>query len=105
MTKQERLEFLRDLLNLRNEIKQTRLERVEKTESMSVKMQNRLIDKLHLKIKHYDRRNMLSHIDIPETINAGDLGELVFRLDKEKGTIRILKRIYSSKNDEEKEPS
>ena len=41
--------------------------------------------------------------DIPETINAGDLGELVFRIDKEKGNIRILKRIYSSKNDEEKE--
>ena len=103
MTKQERLEFLRDLFNLRNEMKQTRLERVEKTEAMSVKMQNRLIDKLHLKIKQYDRGNMLTHIDIPETINAGDLGELVFRLDKEKGTIRILKRIYSSKNDEEKE--
>ena len=92
---------MRDLFNLRNEMKQTRLEREGRIQSMTVKVQNRLIDKLHLKVKQYDRGNMLSQIDIPETIHTENLGELVFRIDKEKGNIRILKRIYSSKDEED----
>ena len=103
MTKQERIKFLRDLFNLRDEMKRSRTEREEKAQSATVSKQNRQFEKLHLKIKHYDRGNMLSHIDIPETIHTENLGELVFRIDKEKGNIRIVKRVYSSKNDEEKE--
>ena len=90
--KDERLEFLRHLHKLRNEIN-----------GENVKVKNRRFEKQYLHIKKLQDKHQLPFIDIPETINAGELGELVFRIDKKKGNIRILKRIYNSKNDEEEE--
>ncbi len=40
-------------------------------------------------------------IDIPETMHTREHGELVFRIDKENDTIRILRRIYEWDSDKD----
>ena len=46
-------------------------------------------------------RGQLPYINIPEVMHTQEHGDLVFRIDKEKGTIRILKRVYEWDSDKD----
>jgi len=86
----ERMEFLKQLHKFRNEIQRD-----------SARIKNRTIEKQHLIIKSKQDNGTLSHIKIPEVMHTAEHGDLVFRLDKENGTIRILKRMYEWDSDKD----
>ena len=88
--REERLEFLRNLHRLRN-----------KTSNENVKIKHRRFEKQYLHIKKLQDTDQLSFIDIPEVMHTQEHGDLVFRIDKEKGTIRILKRVYEWDSDKD----
>jgi hypothetical protein len=68
---------------------------------LNVRIKNRTLDKMHLKIKQYGDAGVLPYINIPEVMHTEDHGDLVFRIDKDNGTIRILKRIYEWDSDKD----
>jgi len=86
----ERKEFLKQLHKFRNEMKRD-----------SVKIKNRTFEKQHLIIKTKQDMGMLPYIEIPEVMHTKEHGDLVFRIDKENGTIRILKRMYEWDSDKD----
>ena len=86
----ERREFLKQLHKFRNEMKRD-----------SVKIKNRTFEKQHLIIKSKQDNGMLPYIEIPEVMHTKEHGDLVFRIDKENGTIRILKRMYEWDSDKD----
>ena len=88
--REERMHFLRNLARLRN-----------KTNNENVKVRNRKFEKQYLHIKKLQDADQLSFINIPEVMHTQEHGDLVFRIDKEKGTIRILKRIYEWDSDKD----
>jgi len=88
--RKERLEFLRKMHKLRNEVK-----------GENVKIQNRRFEKLYLHVKKLQNNNKLPFIDIPVVKHTEEFGDLVFRIDKENGTIRILQRVYKWDSDKD----
>ena len=88
--RKERLEFLRKMHRLRNEVK-----------GENVKIQNRRFEKLYLHVKKLQNNNKLPFIDIPVVKHTEEFGDLVFRIDKENGTIRILQRVYKWDSDKD----
>ena len=88
--RKERLEFLRKMHKLRNEIK-----------GENVKIQNRRFEKLYLHVKKLQNNNQLPFIDIPVVKHTEEWGDLVFRIDKENETIRILQRVYKWDSDKD----
>ena len=88
--RKERLEFLRKMHKLRNEIK-----------GENVKIQNRRFEKLYLHVKKLQNNNKLPFIDIPVVKHTEEWGDLVFRIDKENETIRILQRVYKWDSDKD----
>ena len=103
MTEDEKREFLRELLEFRDHIRKSRNQskkkilkdkKVPPKKEVDIRIKQRLLDKLHHKVKILDRGEVLPFIDIPETMQTKEHGELVFRIDKDKGTIRVLRRVY-----------
>ena len=88
--RKERLEFLRKMHKLRNEVK-----------GENVKIQNRRFEKLYLHVKKLQNNNQLPFIDIPVVKHTEEWGDLVFRIDKENETIRILQRVYKWDSDKD----
>ena len=88
--KDERMEFLRHLHKLRNEIN-----------GENVKILHRKFEKQYLFVKKLQNENKLPFIKIPEVMHTKEHGDLVFRIDKENGTIRILQRVYKWDSDED----
>ena len=88
--RKERLEFLRKMHRLRNEIK-----------GENVKIQNRRFEKLYLHVKKLQNNNQLPFIDIPVVKHTEEWGDLVFRIDKKNETIRILQRVYKWDSDKD----
>ena len=50
MTEKEKRDFLRDLLELRNNMKRIKKKKVLSEKDLDVRIKNRLLDKLHMKI-------------------------------------------------------
>ena len=88
--RKERLEFLRKMHRLRNEVK-----------GENVKIQNRRFEKLYLHVKKLQNNNQLPFIDIPVVKHTEEWGDLVFRIDKKNETIRILQRVYKWDSDKD----
>ena len=88
--RKERLEFLRKMHRLRNEVK-----------GENVKIQHRRFEKLYLHVKKLQNNNQLPFIDIPVVKHTEEWGDLVFRIDKENETIRILQRVYQWDSDKD----
>ena len=88
--RKERLEFLRKMHRLRNEVK-----------GENVKIQNRRFEKLYLHVKKLQNNNKLPFIDNPVVKHTEEWGDLVFRIDKENETIRILQRVYKWDSDKD----
>jgi len=110
MTEDEKREFLRELLEFRDHIRKSRNQTKKKIlkdkkvlpkKEMDLRIKQRLLDKLHHKVKSLDRGEVLPFIDIPETMHTKEHGELVFRIDKDKGTIRVLRRVYEWDSDKD----
>ena len=99
MTEKEKRDFLRDLLELRNNMKRIKKKKVLSEKDLDVRIKNRLLDKLHMKIEKFQEGGVLPQIDIPEVMHTEEHGDLVFRIDHENGGIRILKRIYQWDSD------
>ncbi len=87
----ERLKFLKEMHRLRNEIK-----------GENVKIEHRRLEREHLYVKKLQDLNALPFIDIPLVKHTEEFGDLVFRVDKENGNIRIFKRIYQWDSDKDK---
>ena len=79
----ERLKFLREIYNRRNTNK-----------NETPKMKNRRLEKEWLLIKKLQNSKELPPIEIPVVKHTKEWGDLVFRIDKDEGIIRILQRIY-----------
>ena len=88
--KNERLKFLKEMHRLRNEVR-----------GENVKMEHRRFEREHLYVKKLQDLKALPYIDIPEVMHTEEHGDLVFRIDKENGTIRILKRMYEWDSDKD----
>jgi len=104
MTEDEKREFLKELLEFRNHIRNSRNQTKKKNltnKEVDTRIRQRLLDKLHHKVKILDRGDVLPFIDIPETMHTREHGELVFRIDKDKGTIRVLRRVYEWDSDKD----
>ena len=102
MTEDEKREFLKELLEFRNHIRNSRNQTKKKNltnKEVDTRIRQRLLDKLHHKVKILDRGDVLPFIDIPETMHTREHGELVFRIDKDIGTIRVLRRVYEWDSD------
>jgi len=81
--KNERLKFLREIYNRRKESK-----------NETTKMKHRRLEKEWMLIKKLQNSKELPPIEIPVVKHTKEWGDLVFRIDKDEGIIRILQRIY-----------
>ena len=88
--RKKRLEFLREMHKLRNEVK-----------GENVKIEHRRFEREHLYVKKLQNLNALPYIDIPLVKHTEKFGDLVFRIDKKNGTIRILQRVYKWDSDKD----
>ena len=88
--KDERLKFLKNLHKFRNEIQKE-----------NIKIRHRAFERQHLIIKDKQKKGLLPYIEIPEVYHTEEYGDLVFRIDKKGGTIRIIQRIYKWDSDED----
>ena len=88
--KDERLEFLRKLYLFRKEINR---------ENAKIKL--RRFEKEHLHVIKMQDNGELPFIEIPEVMHTEEHGDLVFRIDRENGKIRIMKRIYQWDSDKD----
>ena len=86
----ERLKFLREMHKLRNEVK-----------GENVKIEHRRFEREYLYVKKLQNLNALPYIDIPVVKHTKEWGDLVFRIDKENETIRILQRVYKWDSDKD----
>ena len=88
--REERLHFLRNLAKLRNE-----------TNNENVKVKNRKLEKQYLHVKKLQDNGQLPYINIPEVMHTEEHGDLVFRIDRENSTIKIIKRVYEWDSDKD----
>ena len=88
--RKKRLEFLREMHKLRNEVK-----------GENVKIEHRRFEREYLYVKKLQNLNALPYIDIPLVKHTEKFGDLVFRIDKKNGTIRILQRVYKWDSDKD----
>ena len=86
----ERLKFLREIYNRRNTNK-----------NETPKMKNRRLEKEYLLIKKLQNAKELPPIEIPLMKRTKEWGDLVFRIDKDEGTIRIFQRVYQWDSDKD----
>ena len=88
--KNERLKFLKEIYNRRNTNK-----------NETPKMKNRRLEKEYLLIKKLQNARELPPIEIPLMKRTKEWGDLVFRIDKDEGTIRIFQRDYQWDSDKD----
>ena len=88
--KNERLKFLKEIYNRRNTNK-----------NETPKMKNRRLEKEYLLIKKLQNARELPPIEIPLMKRTKEWGDLVFRIDKDEGTIRIFQRVYQWDSDKD----
>ena len=86
----ERLKFLREIYNRRNTNK-----------NETPKMKNRRLEKEYLLIKKLQNARELPPIEIPLVKRTKEWGDLVIRIDKDEGTIRIFQRVYQWDSDKD----
>ncbi len=88
--KYERLKFLKEIYNRRKENK-----------NETPKMKNRRLEKEYLLSKKLQNAKELPPIEIPLMKRTKEWGDLVFRIEKDEGTIRILQRVYQWDSDKD----
>ena len=86
----ERLKFLKEMY-----------ERRKNNEKETAKMKNWRLEKEYLLIKKLQNARELPPIEIPLVKRTKEWGDLVFRIDREAGTIRIFQRVYQWDSDKD----
>ena len=89
MSKEQKKEFLQNLLKLRNAMKDTKKKQLLKKMVDETFHGKSGIDRLHSKISDLQNNGLLPYIEIPHVLHTQEHGDLVFRVDKENGGIKI----------------
>ena len=104
MDKRKRLEFLKEILALRTAMKDTKK---KKQQTLLKKMVDETFkgesgtDRNYNKINQLQNNGLLPYIEIPQVLHTEEHGDLVFRIDKKAGKIRIMKRVYEWDSDKD----
>jgi len=94
MNMEQKREFLRNLLELRESMKNTKKKQeLKKMVEETFKGQSGT-DGNYNKICQLQDNGLLPFIEIPHVMHTEEHGDLVFRIDKKRGKIKIMKRIY-----------
>ena len=98
MNEAQKRDFLRNLLEMRESMKNTKKQQELKKmveETFQGKFAGKSsTDHLHDKIVELQDSGLLPYIEIPHVMHTKDHGNLVFLIDKKKGKIKIMKRVY-----------
>ena len=86
----QRLKFLREIYRRRN-----------KSKNETTKMKHRRLEQEWMLLKKLQTKNELPLIEIPLVKKTEEWGDLVFRIDKKAGTIRIYQRVYQWDSDKD----
>ena len=94
MNMEQKREFLRNLLELRESMKDTKKKQeLKKMVEETFKGQSGT-DRNYNKICQLQDNGLLPFIEIPHVMHTEEHGDLVFRIDKKQGKIKIMKRLY-----------
>ena len=94
MNMEQKREFLRNLLELRESMKDTKKKQeLKKMVEETFKGQSGT-DRNYNKICQLQDNGLLPFIEIPHVLHTEEHGDLVFRIDKKQGKIKIMKRLY-----------
>jgi len=94
MNKEQKRKFLRNLLESRESMKNTKKnQELKKMVEETFHGKSRTND-LYSKICQLQDNGLLPYIEIPHVLHTEEHGDLVFRIDKEQGRIKIMKRVY-----------
>ena len=94
MNKEQKRKFLRNLLESRESMKNTKKnQELKKMVEETFHGKSRTND-LYSKICQLQDNGLLTYIEIPHVLHTEEHGDLVFRIDKEQGRIKIMKRVY-----------
>jgi len=94
MNKEQKREFLRNLIEMRKDMSDTKKKQeLKKMVEETFKGQSGT-DRNYNKICQLQDNGLLPFIEIPHVLHTEEHGDLVFRIDKEQGKIKIMKRLY-----------
>ena len=94
MNAQQKRDFLRNLLEMREEMKDTKKnQQLKKMVNETFKGESGT-DRNYNKLCQLQDNGLLPFIEIPHVLHTEEHGDLVFRIDKKNGGIKMMKRIY-----------
>ena len=94
MNEEQKREFLRNLLELRESMKDTKKKQELKKMVEETFKGKSGTDRNYNKICQLQDNGLLPFIEIPHVMHTEEHGDLVFRIDKKQGKIKIMKRLY-----------
>jgi hypothetical protein len=92
MNAQQKREFLQNLLDMKEEMKDTKKNQLLKKMVDETFKGESGTDRNYNKLCQLQDNGLLPFIEIPHVLHTEEHGDLVFRIDK--GGIRIMKRVY-----------
>ena len=94
MNEEQKREFLRNLIEMRKDMSDTKKKQeLKKMVTETFKGQSGT-DRNYNKICQLQDNGLLPFIEIPHVMHTEEHGDLVFRIDKKQGKIKIMKRLY-----------
>jgi|TARA_B110000858_G_C17514632_1_gene341988 hypothetical protein len=94
MNAQQKRDFLRNLLEMREEMKDTKKNQLLKKMVDETFKGESGTDRNYNKLCQLQDNGLLPFIEIPHVLHTEEHGDLVFRIDKKNGGIKMMKRIY-----------
>jgi hypothetical protein len=94
MNAQQKRDFLRNLLDMKEEMKDTKKNQLLKKMVDETFKGESGTDRNYNKLCQLQDNGLLPFIEIPHVLHTEEHGDLVFRIDKKNGGIKMMKRIY-----------
>ena len=94
MNAQQKREFLQNLLDMKEEMKDTKKNQLLKKMVDETFKGESGTDRNYNKLCQLQDNGLLPFIEIPHVLHTEEHGDLVFRIDKKNGGIKMMKRIY-----------
>jgi hypothetical protein len=94
MNAQQKRDFLRNLLEMREDMKDTKKKQLLKKMVDETFKGESGTDRNYNKLCQLQDNGLLPFIEIPHVLHTEEHGDLVFRIDKKNGGIKMMKRIY-----------
>ena len=94
MNAQQKRDFLRNLLEMREDMKDTKKNQLLKKMVDETFKGESGTDRNYNKLCQLQDNGLLPFIEIPHVLHTEEHGDLVFRIDKKNGGIKMMKRIY-----------